>query len=212
MLGESFVTPEQYNLIECLESQIHCDPIPHLERLGRIFVGHKAQRDHGISLLHRHDNLLPGHVMLYTRPCVEVITCKMEEVEYIEREAPDAVPCSFYLDSGRRFQSFEYARNLDHVYLHDQFLEEVADYLTRHNLSRVFGIAQIWPDFATGRWVETLRHEARGIVGHLHLETQPAESGIVTEWRFVESTGTIIPMATKECITTKEGGGHIIKK
>lgn len=206
-----FIAPEQYHAIHRFESQTHADLTQHLKRLGMIFVKHKQQSQHGIALLHRHDDLLPGCAFIYTRLSAEIIICKMEEVARLHPGVSNIVPCSFHLLPVHTFQSFEYARGLELSPLPEAFLKDIQIYLGQNHLGSIFGISRIWPGSLDGCWVETLYEDDLGLSGHLHFCKDSTQRGLTTEWRFVESFGMVTAVAMRKCEPPKEGGDHVIR-
>lgn len=85
----------------------------------------------GAFLLHRHNELRVGNVMVQTNPDSETEICRMEPLEDNSSQG-SLSPCSFYTDAARHFRAFEYKEGSDMVVPGEEFFEEFGLFLHIH--------------------------------------------------------------------------------
>ena len=131
----------------------------------------------GAFLLHRHNELRVGNVMVQTNPDPETEICGMEPLEDNSSQGSPS-PCSFYMDAARYFKVFEYKEGPDMALPGEEFLEEFGLFLHIHQLGDVIGLSTLLP--GEEQWVETVLADGQGTVAR-RIPRRQASPGVVTE-------------------------------
>ena len=201
VLGASAV---QYSRMRTFQDQRHSIDQSMLQSITEIFVKHHAHHQFGVILLHRHQDLRPGCVMVHTRTLLDQDICSMEP--WGSREL---YPISFCLDSQKEFVPIEFSStpatdpNLD-------FLSDMRSFLYENDLHEVLGISHLSP--AERPWIEHLLPNGQGTISTL-LGKEIESSGqaiTATAWAFYPRSTGISVKVYKACVET-ESGGHKVK-
>lgn len=189
-----------YNQIRDFSEQQHDVDRSLLASLGEIFLKHQVHESFGVTLLHRHENLLSGCVMVHTLTPERADLCTMQR--WGEREL---YPSSFFMDSHDCFVPFEFSiASCPEPDAH--FLSELRSYFTSHNLAQLLGITRIIP--SEKLWIE------RGLLGGGTIATECTKfdsSAVDTSWRFLDDCGVPRIKTLQKCETPPLGGHRVVE-
>lgn len=190
-----------YNAIATFSEQDYDISPSELHNLGTIFVKHKSHTMFGVTLIHRHDCLPPGVVMVHSEMQHGADICRIEEYG-----ARPQYPCAYHLTSQDNFEPFEYSETPSHP-PDKAFLSEVASFLQGKNLERTLGITQL-SKFKTPL-IETILQDGHGTIARQSQTELDACSAdiVITEWGFSEEATQIHVRALKACTIT-DAGSH----
>ena len=198
------ISHELYNRIPSVEKQQDALEYSNLSsvwtNIFEIFVRHGAQNDFGLALLHRHQDLPPGHAMVHSWDQLERDLCRPEMLGTRE-----VYPLSYCLQDGR-FMAYEFAA-IPTPTPPTAFLRDLVGLLQSNELESIIAVAHI--SDRESIWTETMLEDCRGTVA-VKSNQDPGscpDNYITTEWAFRDATGTPNMVAVKGCVK-QDNGGH----
>jgi hypothetical protein len=189
-----------YNRIKTMEEQCHEIQTPMLESLAKLFRDHQADHDFGICLLHRHQTIAPGYVMVHTRERAGRDICAVEPVGSRPQYA-----CAFYLDEDQ-IRAYEFS-STPQVIPGIDFTRAFSSFIDRNHLQDKLGFCCLVPSEMP--WIELVHDDEQEMIS-VQVPTWnkfAATQGDVTEWGFLWNGHEIECREHKKCIRP-EGGGH----
>ena len=184
MFDNTYPTTSQYNGIRHFDLQVHFVPPNHLRGVGKILIKHEMHLKFAAALLHRHEDLRAGSVMVRSNPDADTDICRMRPIKD-ESCCETLSPCAFYLNSARSFQAFEYHYADDDSVPTEDFLEDLRSFLYAHQLHDVIALTRAPP--GRQQWVESLLSDGRGTVARRYIPVKDdfcSATGTITEWTF----------------------------
>lgn len=186
-----------YNSVATFDEQDHTPRHADLESLAKLFIKHGAHAHFGISLLHRHELLAHGTVMVQSSATFEDTLLTRCQAEPWGRQP--LLPCTFLFHEQHGFLPLEYTIPTPAEYsliMDGAFLDELANFLVHNKLQRVFGLARrstpglFWAEYALGSGAGTIA---------ISTNFTQSESHVVTEWAFEERGDEAVVYETKTC-------------
>lgn len=187
-----------YNRVRLMTSP-HTTDEPTLHSLGKIFLKHQTQHELGLGLLHRHQDLKPGHAMVHRKRNNHEEICTMEPVG-----SSPLHPSSFYISGNGAFMPFEYTDEIRVAPSRD-FMAELGSALKTQSLEQDFCVAYLEP--FEGLLVERELSDCDGTVATRVEEKHYAGSGVTTVWAFALEGQRLLVKARRVC-ETQQSGGH----
>ncbi|KAL9051655.1 MAG: hypothetical protein Q9162_005864 [Coniocarpon cinnabarinum] len=185
-----------YNSLKTFESQTHIIDYSTLHLVGELFVKHKLHRTFGICLLHRHQELAPGYIMVHSPIPPESDMCRSEK-----KGQRQIFPHAFCLNKQKQFWSFEYS-DAPRSMPEDTFLIESAQLFWNLGLQEVLGISNIAPQRQV--LFERLLANGDGTISSPEM-SDAIEGSVTTEWAFCEEQNGFSICALRQCTDTEAG-------
>ena len=193
-----------YNQIKVLDQQRTTIEPDLLESLHDLFVKHKSHEYFGISLLHRHHDMLQGHAMVQSQVGQGVVACRMQIAKSLI-----LYPCAFYVTNENKFVAYEYTEEPTPVPA-TTFLSDLSSFLVSNDLRDRLALSSIQPKVQPVE--ERLLAQGLGTIstplnGELDLSDI---QGTITEWSFLpHPNGRRGIRAIKKCVESQAGGHKV---
>ncbi|RPB02465.1 hypothetical protein L873DRAFT_1802436 [Choiromyces venosus 120613-1] len=183
MLGAS-----DFNSIAAFEHQNTILDNNTLHKIAEIFVRHDMHHNFGAGILHRHQTLNDGQVMVHTKRTNEIDVCEIKTIDEITGE--DLMPNSLFLNRQQKFQAFEYDIGRQAFQVDEKFASELRDFLVANGLKeRIAIIPNPAMDGGLGDSIELMLPNGSGTIRIPLKSADPemldkATDGITTGWSF----------------------------
>lgn len=188
----------EYNHIPEFWAQQHQVQPQLLQAVGAIFIKHGVHQTFGLVLLHRHEILHPGFVMVHT------LTAEREDIGGMQAwKAQELYPSSFFINSHHHFVPCEFS-TAKGVVPDPKFLSELQTYFTAHDLTRLLGVAHIVQTEKV--WVE---REFSGGGTIATEEDEEGSDGVITFWQFLDNAKGVRIKVLRKCETGPFGGHKV---
>ena len=186
-----FPTPDHYNVVRHFDVQDHHVPAHILLGIGEILIKHGMHRHLRPFLLHRHEVLRTGMIMVHAYPDANTETCHMLPFEdYAGTQLIS--PSSFRLNDANEFEVFEFIEGSLPLTIREECWKELGVFITVNQLRETIGFARAAESMSC--WYESLRPDGLGTVARRldgKMEEEWALTGIVTEWALFETNNVV---------------------
>lgn len=197
-----------FNAIKTFEEQDRDVDKATLTAIADIFVKHNMHVKLGAGLLHRHDALQDGTVMLHEVQSPEIDTCIPRSLSTIDTDK--IVPNSWFLNQNGLFQAFEYDASGEAIHIDTEFASELAAFLKFHNLEKRISITPSRADRED--FIEFTHPSGRGtisvprrLVSEQEIETNEP---VITGWSFHVNEKGIVECKGNNVCAPMHSGNH----
>ena len=194
------IDADDYNSIPLFEHQKHDISPDDLQGIGNIFFQHGYLHDFSICSKHRHFELSPRTIMVYSKRSDGLIKCNIEALETL----PAVFPRSISLKTEESSPSFEYALDPPKTYPRSDFIRELTRFLRHRNLEDVLALSLRAPSEVL---YEMSLEQEPGLVYLLKHNVERDGDTVVTGWRFEVQDGEVVTLPCQTC-QDKGGGRH----
>jgi hypothetical protein len=138
ILDGHLMMADTYNSIREFKSEM---PFGHdiVEEVGSIIQRHSLEKHIGILYAHRHFDMPPDSIAMMKSPSDGINITTMTPIDAVDPN--DAHGVSFKLMTTGKFQAFEYSARSPTPTFPPAFLEELAQFITKHHLADVLGFS-----------------------------------------------------------------------
>ncbi len=132
-----------FNRIKTFEEQEKAFNPRTLQSIADIFVRNQMHHQYGAGILHRHQELEEGCVMVHTERNVDIDVCQSRNLS--DLDVTQLAPISLFLNEEGNFQGFEYGINGQKTELGDDFASQLRDFLFANQLQKVVAVVSKLP-------------------------------------------------------------------
>ena len=186
---------------------------PHvLQAIADIFIQNQVHHQYGAGILHRHQELEEGCVMVHTERNVDIDVC--QSISLSDLDVTQLTPTSLFLNEEGNFQGFEYGINGQKTEFGDEFASQLRDFLVANQLQKLVAVISklsmagdcchdsIEYIHPTGNGtVRIPQQQAGGADEHI---TDP----VLTEWTFSTNEQGIIECKGNNVCSPQNNGKH----
>ena len=191
----------EYNRVREISQQHQVVDKFMLRLAGNIFVKHQMDRTLGLALLHRHQKLEPGFVMVHTESAADEDLCMMHALDKSK-----LYPFSFFMGSQSTFRPQEFSTS-PHSTPSDSFLSDMGLFLRKHNLEQVLSITHI--SSPEELWIERQLPNGKGTIAKRVEADDHVGDGVVTVWGFGLDGSRVKVTPLRKCETAQSGGHKV---
>ncbi|KAJ5712955.1 uncharacterized protein N7483_010136 [Penicillium malachiteum] len=201
-----------FNTIKTFEEQEKEVDKATLAAIANIFVRHNMHMKLGAGLLHRHETLQNGTLMIHEIQTGESDICTPKTLMSID--ADKIIPNSWFLNQNGLFQAFEYNANGEATHLEAEFASELALFLKTHGLQNRISIIPNPAD--RENFIEFTHPSGRGTISvPLRLiseqEVETSEP-VITGWSFhVNEFGVVECKGNNVCAPLRSGNHKVFQ-
>lgn len=183
-----------------------------LQAIADIFVQNQMHNQYGAGILHRHQVLEEGCVMVHTKRSAEIAVCQSKSVN--DLDVTQLVPTSLFLNEERNFQGLEYGINGEKIELGNKFAYQLRAFLIANQLERIIAVI---PKLAIDGGdchdsIEFMHPSGNGTVRIPRQQAGSADSDItepvITEWGFSKNKQGIIQCKGNTVCSPQNNGKH----
>ncbi len=196
-----------FNTIKPFEEQEKAVDDDILTTIAKIFVQNKMHHRYGAGILHRHQELKDGSVMVHTVRNAEIDICQMQSLNSLD--VSRLVPNSLFLNNEHNFQAFEYDIDGPDTAFDNKFMAHLRDFLIANSLEKLIAIIpNPAVDGGLDDSVEFMHLNGRGTVRVPRQAGVDATEPVVTGWSFHENEQGIIECKGNNVCSPKVNGHH----
>lgn len=191
----------EYNRVRDISQQHHRVDNSTLRLAGNIFVKHQVEQIFGLALLHRHQELEPGFVMVHTESASHEDLCTVHPYDKSK-----IYPLSFFMDSQSIFRPQEFSSK-PAIPPSNNFLSDIGLFFKKHNLEQVFSITRI--SSPEKLWIERGLSNGKGTIATMVESGDDIDDGVITVWGFGLEDSWIKITLLRKCETAQSSGHKV---
>jgi len=138
LIERQIVDAGGFNGIRTFEEQNELVDNITLKAIAAIFVEHQMHKKLSAGLLHRHDTIKEGNVMVHEHQPSNVDVCQPKSLSGVDNAT--LVPEAWFLNANGSFQAYEYNTEGQHIELKPAFAAQLHDFLVTRGLEKQISI------------------------------------------------------------------------
>ncbi|MCJ1386619.1 hypothetical protein MMC17_009745 [Xylographa soralifera] len=211
MIDRSVIPAFVYNDIRAFEEQDQALNPRVLKAIAEIFVRNQMQHRYSAGILHRHQKIEEGCVMVHTERSVDFDVCQSKSLN--DLDISQLVPSSLFLNQNQIFQACEYDINGQEMELDHAFASQLRDFLVEYQLEKVIAlIPSVVADGGPHDSIEFMQPDGNGTIRIPRHHADAANFGttnpIITQWSFSENAQGIVECKGGNVCSPQINGKH----
>ncbi|KAL9124570.1 MAG: hypothetical protein Q9217_006109 [Psora testacea] len=210
-IDRNVVPASVYNDIRTFEEQDTSLNPRMLKNIADIFVQNQMHNHYRAGLLHRHQELEEGCVMVHTERSVDIDVCQSKSLS--DLDVTQLVPTLLFLNENLVFQGCEYYINGEEIELDIKFASQLREFLVVHQLEKVVAlIPKLVTDSGLHDSIEFMHPNGNGTIRipRRHADTTDghATDPVITEWSFSKNEQGIVECKGNNVCSPQNNGKH----
>lgn len=201
-----------FNRIKTFEEQEKAFNPRILQGIADIFVQNHMHHQYGAGILHRHQELEDGCVMVHTERNVDIDVCQSMSLR--DLDVTQLAPTSLFLNEEGNFQGFEYSIDGQKMELGKGFASQLRDFLVANQLQKVVAVVSK-PSIVSDRSHDSIEFMHPTGNGTVRIPRQQAGAAdgdttdpVLTEWTFSKNQQGIVECKGNNVCSPKVNGMH----
>lgn len=211
LIDRNVVPASVFNGIRTFEEQNWALNPRVLKAIAEIFVQNQMHHQYKAGILHRHQELEEGCVMIHTERSVDIDVCQSKSLS--DLDVTQLVPTSLFLNENHIFQGCEYDINGEEMELDLEFASQLREFLVANQLEKVITvIPNIAIDSGLHDSIEFMHPNGNGTI---RIPSQQADAvddhatdPVITEWSFSQNEQGIVECKGNNVCSPQNNGKH----
>jgi hypothetical protein len=211
-LDRGVLEASMFNRIKTFEEQERALNPRILQTIADIFIHNQVHHQYGAGILHRHQELEEGCVMVHTERSIDIDVCQSKSLS--DLDIMQLAPTALFLNEEGNFQGFEYGVNGQKIELGNEFASQLRDFLVANQLEKVVAVVSKLSVAGGGCHdsTEFMHPSGNGTVRIPRQKAGAADGdtmdSVLTEWTFSENEQGIIECKGNNVCSPQNNGKH----